>query len=45
MKPNPPTNQPSIYPIDRTLSGATTSDQSGPGNDIRLELQESYPHL
>ena len=29
----------SIWPIDRTLSGATTSDQSGPGSDgIEREL-------
>ena len=28
----------SIWPIDRTLSGATTPDQSGPGSDANKEV-------
>ena len=28
----------SIWPIDRTLSGATTPDQSGPGSDSNEEV-------
>ena len=28
----------SIWPIDRTLSGATTQDQSGPRSDVNKEV-------
>ena len=35
----------SIYPIDRTLSGANTPDQSGPGSDVNegvLRFPQSF---